>query len=81
MGAYGIDAFISQTPAAEHCPSSPNVQTGINTINQNGFSIINHPYMTWNGIEFLDFESRNAVTNHIGIEIWNGEWDEECDYE
>jgi|SRR3989344_111336 len=76
LGAYGINNFIAQTPVAEHCPDDPDVQEGIGNISQSGFSIMNHPYMTWGGFEFMDFESRDAVTGYTGIEIWNGEWDE-----
>jgi hypothetical protein len=76
LGAHGISDFISQNPATSLCPDSPNTQNGISSINSNtGLSIINHPDSHEVGLEFMDFESINIVSNYVGIEIWNGEWE------
>ena len=75
IGGYGIDSFIPQSPEAVHCPTSPTAQNGINSINSQGISIINHPYNNYLlGGDFLDFDGIDSVSGETGIEIWNGEW-------
>ncbi len=82
IGGYGINTYITQSPAEVHCPNSPTGQEGINEITntQGGISILNHPQPTagsdysWSG--WLDFDSVFAMNGYTGIEIFNGQWDD-----
>jgi Mg-chelatase subunit ChlD len=79
---YGLDAFIENegtTPPnsglpIDMCPSAPDAQDAINTVNGQGVGFIAHPYnWAW------DWDNW-GVTGYTGIEVWNGGIDYESIY-